>query len=165
MIVKSAVFPQCGIHKFTWTSAEGKTYSQIDHNWIDRRRHSSILVVRSFRAIDCDTDPLSVGGKFRERLAVSKETTHRFHMDRFNLKKLNEVQGKEQYCVEISNRFAGLQNLDAESDNIRAWETVRENIKISAKESLGYYELKKHQPWFEEGCSKLIDQRKQTRFQ
>jgi hypothetical protein len=29
------------------------------------------------------------------------------------------------------------------------WETIRENIKISAKESLGYYELKKHKPWFD----------------
>jgi hypothetical protein len=26
-------------------------------------------------------------------------------MERFNLKKLDEVEGKEQYPVEISNRF------------------------------------------------------------
>jgi hypothetical protein len=26
-------------------------------------------------------------------------------MQRFNLKKLNEVEGKEQYRVEVSNRF------------------------------------------------------------
>jgi hypothetical protein len=26
---------------------------------------------------------------------------------------------------------------------------VRENIKISAKECLGCYELKKHKPWFD----------------
>jgi hypothetical protein len=32
-------------------------------------------------------------------------------MERFNLRKLNEVEGKEQYCVEISNRFAALENL------------------------------------------------------
>jgi hypothetical protein len=32
-------------------------------------------------------------------------------------------------------------------------------MKISAKQSLGYYELKKHKPWFNEGCSKLSDQR------
>jgi hypothetical protein len=44
--------------------------------------------------------------KFRERLAVSKQTAHRVNMERFNLKKLNEVEGKEQYCVEILNRFA-----------------------------------------------------------
>jgi hypothetical protein len=35
-------------------------------------------------------------------------------MERFNLKKLNEVEGKEQYRVEISNRFAALENLDTE---------------------------------------------------
>jgi hypothetical protein len=71
-------------------------------------------------------------------------------MDRFNLKKLKKV--KQQYCVETSNKFAALENLDTEEDINRAWETVGENIKISAKESLGYYELKKHKPWFEEGC-------------
>jgi hypothetical protein len=37
--------------------------------------------------------------KVRERLAVSKRATHRVHMERFNLKKLNEIDGKEQYCT------------------------------------------------------------------
>jgi hypothetical protein len=46
-------------------------------------------------------------------------------VERFNLKKLNEVEGKEQYRVEISNRFAALENLDTEVDINRAWGTVR----------------------------------------
>jgi hypothetical protein len=37
-------------------------------------------------------------------------------MERFNLKKLNEVEGKEQYRFEISNRFVALENLYAEVD-------------------------------------------------
>ncbi|PNF22033.1 hypothetical protein B7P43_G10579 [Cryptotermes secundus] len=86
-----------------------------------------------------------------------QKSTHRLHMERVNLKKLNEVEGKEQYCIEISNRFAALENLDTEVDVNKAWETIRENIKMSAKESLGYYEPKKHKPWFDEGCSKLLD--------
>jgi hypothetical protein len=49
-------------------------------------------------------------------------------MERFNLKILNEVEGKEQYRVEISNRFSALENLDTEVDIKSAWETVRENI-------------------------------------
>jgi hypothetical protein len=36
-----------------------------------------------------------VVAKVRERLAMSKETTHRVHTERFNLKKLREVEGKE----------------------------------------------------------------------
>jgi hypothetical protein len=29
-------------------------------------------------------------------------------MKRFNLKNVNEVEGKEEYCAEVSNRFAAL---------------------------------------------------------
>jgi hypothetical protein len=64
-------------------------------------------------------------------------------MERFNLK-LNEVEGKEKYCVEVSNRFAALEDLDAEVEINIIWETIREDIKISVKEVLGYYELKHH---------------------
>jgi hypothetical protein len=63
-------------------------------------------------------------------------------MERFNLKKLNEVEGKEKYHIEVSNWFAALDDLDAEVEINTIWETIRENTKISAKESLGYYELK-----------------------
>jgi hypothetical protein len=76
--------------------------------------------------------------KVRERLVVSEQTRQRVNMKNFNLKKLNEVEGKEQYLVEISNSFAALENLDNEVCINRAWETIRENIKISAKENLGY---------------------------
>jgi hypothetical protein len=65
-------------------------------------------------------------------------------MERFNFKKLNKVEGKEQYLVEISNKFAALGNLISEVVIKRTCETIGEHIKISAKESLGYHELKKH---------------------
>jgi hypothetical protein len=70
--------------------------------------------------MDCNTDHYLVVAKVRDRLAVSKRTTHRVHMERFNHEKLNEVEGKEQYCVEISNRFAALLNLVTEVDIDRA---------------------------------------------
>jgi hypothetical protein len=40
-----------------------------------------------------------------------------------------------------------LGDLDADVEINNIWETIRENIKISAKEILGYYELKKHKIW------------------
>jgi hypothetical protein len=45
-------------------------------------------------------------------------------MERLNLKKLNHVQGKEQFCVEVSNRFAALEDLDAEVKSNCAWGTI-----------------------------------------
>jgi hypothetical protein len=62
-------------------------------------------------AADSDTDHYLVVAKVRERLQESKQTMHRVHMERFNLKKLNEIEGKEQYRFEISNMFAAFENL------------------------------------------------------
>jgi hypothetical protein len=45
LVVKSTMFPHQNIHKYTWTSPDGKTHDQIDHVLIDRRWHSSILDV------------------------------------------------------------------------------------------------------------------------
>jgi hypothetical protein len=57
------MFPHRNIHKYTWTSTDGKTHNQTDHILIDRRRHS-------FRAADCDSVMVA---KVRERLAVNKQ--------------------------------------------------------------------------------------------
>jgi hypothetical protein len=77
--------------------------------------------------------------KVRERLAVNKQRSQRFDMERFNLKKLNDVEGKEQFRAEVSNRFAALEDFNAEVDINSVWEIIRENIKISAKERVGYF--------------------------
>jgi hypothetical protein len=84
-------------------------------------------------------------------------------MERFHFKKLNEVQGKEKYRAEVSNRFAALEDLDTKVDINSAWETIIENIQFRSK-SPGRYELKEHKPWFDEGCPKLLHQRKKTRL-
>jgi hypothetical protein len=40
---------------------------------------------------------------FWERLAEDKQRSHGYHMERFNFKKLNQVEDKEQYCVDVRN--------------------------------------------------------------
>ena len=36
LVVKSMMFPHRNIHKYTWTSASGKTHKQIEHICVDR---------------------------------------------------------------------------------------------------------------------------------
>jgi hypothetical protein len=95
------MFPHRNINKYTWTTPDGKPHKQIDHILVDRRRHSNVLDVRSLKAADCDSDHYLVVAKVRERLAVNRQRSHRFNMERFNLKKLNQVGDKEQFRVEV----------------------------------------------------------------
>jgi hypothetical protein len=62
--------------------------------------------------------PLFGRGKVRERLAVKKQTTQRFHIVWFNLKKLNEVEDKDRSVTKSNIRLAALENRDAEVQNI-----------------------------------------------
>jgi endonuclease/exonuclease/phosphatase family metal-dependent hydrolase len=61
--LKSTMFPHRNIHKYTQMSPDGKTKNQIDHILVDRRRHSNVLDIRSYRAADCDTDHYQVVAK------------------------------------------------------------------------------------------------------
>ena len=68
-------------------------------------------------------------------MAVSKQEAQRFHGERFNLRKLNELEVEKKYQIEITNRFVALENLNDDEDINWAWENTKENIKTSAKES------------------------------
>jgi hypothetical protein len=85
-------------------------------------------------------------------------------MDKFNLKKLNEGEVKEQYQVATKNKFSALENLDDNGGINRAWNAIRKKTKISARQSIGHCESKHHKPCFDDECSELVYQRKQTRL-
>jgi hypothetical protein len=75
--------------------------------------------------------------KLRERISVSK-------------------QARQKYDLE---------SLDESFDINNEWENTKENITTSAKDNLRYHRLKHNKPWFDDGCSKLIDERKQAKLQ
>jgi hypothetical protein len=106
-----------------------------------------------------------VVAKLRERLAVSKQDAQKFHGKKFNLRKLNEPEVKNMYQIDITNMFAALENLKTDEDVNMSWERIKENIKASAKESLGLHKLKQYKPWFDQECLGFLDQRKQTKLQ
>jgi hypothetical protein len=57
-------------------------------------------------------------------LAVKKHAAQKFDGVRFNLRKLNDLVVRKQYQIEITNRFASLENVSEDEDINRAWENI-----------------------------------------
>jgi hypothetical protein len=142
------MFLHRNIHKYTWNSPDGKTHNQIDHILIDKRWPSSIVDIQGLKRGDCDNDHYLVVAKLRETMVVSKQAAQNFNGERFNGRKLSELEVRKQYQIKISNRFAAIKNLNDSKEIYRVWDNINENIKRSAKRSLGLHELKQHNLWF-----------------
>jgi hypothetical protein len=61
-----------------------------------------------------------VVAKVRDRFAVSKQAAQKFDEGRVNLRKLNELEVREQYQLEISNKTAAVENLSGSEEINRA---------------------------------------------
>jgi hypothetical protein len=72
------------------------------------------------------------------------------------------VKVKEHCQFKTWNSFAALENFGGNVDIIMALESIKENMKMLFKLSLGYYKLKQHKSWLDEECSEVLDQRKQN---
>jgi len=102
-------------HKDTWTSADEKTHNQIDHVLINRRRNSNVVNVQSFEELIVILTVMWWLRKFdRDYFFVNKRC--RTFIWSELIPKNDDVVFKEQYQVEISNRLAGLENLDDDDD-------------------------------------------------
>ena len=71
----------------------------------------SVLGVQSFRGDDCGTDHCLVVANVRERWAVIKQAAQKLYGERFNVRKLNELEVWKQYRIEITEIFTALENL------------------------------------------------------
>jgi len=66
-----------------------------------------------------------VAAKVREILAVGKKAAPSFDGERFNLKKLNELEFRKQNQIEITNKYAALDILRNDEDIIRTWDNIK----------------------------------------
>jgi hypothetical protein len=53
------------------------------------------------------------------------------------------------YQVTVTDKSAVMEILENNGDISRAWDSIRENIKGLAQESLGHCESKHHETWFD----------------
>jgi hypothetical protein len=70
--------------------------------------------------------------------------SHKFDLEKLNLRQLNELKVRKQYHINITKRSAAWENLSDSEDIQRDWENIKDHFKISAKGSLHPSELKQH---------------------
>jgi hypothetical protein len=100
-----------------------------------------------------------------EILAVNKHPAWKFEVERFNLRKLSELEVTKECHIKISNRLADLEELNDGEDINRAWESIEKNNKSLGKESVGLYVSKQHNPWFDEEYVRSLNEGMQTKTQ
>jgi len=49
-------------------------------------------------------------------LTANKQAAHNFDVERFNVRKLNELEVRKQYQIKILNRFVVMENLNDRDD-------------------------------------------------
>jgi hypothetical protein len=79
------------------------------------------------------------------------------YMERFKLKKLNDVEVKEQSRVKTPNRFAALENVNTDDDN----DDDDVDVDISRLGKVLEYKSFSHR---ESRLLKLLDERKQAKL-
>ena len=61
----------------------------------------------------------------REKFAVRKQAAEKSDGPRFDLRKLNDPEVSKQYQIEITNRFAALENVSEDEDINMVWENIK----------------------------------------
>ena len=67
--------------------------------------------------------------KIRERLALSTRAAQQFDGEIFYLRKLNELEVRKQYQIDISNRLAALEIINDSKDINRASENIKRDYQ------------------------------------
>ena len=108
--VRSTMFPHKDIHKETWYSAEGRTVNQIDHILISNRFRSAITDIRALRGPDIGPDHNLLKINFQVKLKVKTGT--KYNEKRKMVHIFQNPKSKQEYSIEINNKFEILENLD-----------------------------------------------------
>jgi len=104
MIIGSTFHPHKDIHKITWRSSDGVTFSQIDHLLIDRRHKSNLMDVRSYRGANIDSDHYLVTVRLRARISNHKQVIG-IRTIKYNVSILTSSEVAEQYRQQIEEKL------------------------------------------------------------
>ena len=131
--ISSTTFPHKNIHKETWYSADGRTANQIDHVLISNRFRSAVTDIRALRGLDIGSDHSLLKTDFKVKLRVKAGNTYKEKRKIVNIFQI--PKWKQEYAIEIHNRFETLTNMEDDDDVDKTIDGKWENVKTIIKET------------------------------
>ncbi|XP_052080696.1 craniofacial development protein 2-like [Mytilus californianus] len=159
LVIGGSLFPQKNIHKETWESPDGRTKNQIDHIMISQRWRSSLQDVRVMRGADISSDHHHSIAKVKIKLAKGTKVEQK--RIKYNVEKLKDLHLKDQFQIELRNRFEVLKDVpDLDMNN--EWKVERDIIKEVCEDVLGRKTNKK-KDWISHGTWDKVEERRKMK--
>ena len=142
VVIGGSIFTHKRIHKTTWVSTDHVTENQIDHICIGKRFRRSLQDVRVKRGADVASDHHLLVARLKLKLKKNwLETATKRR--KYNVGLLKDPQTREEYKLNLANKFQVLQELhDEESDLNSQWQNTKKTLTSTCQEVVG---LKKQQ--------------------
>ncbi|XP_078381473.1 uncharacterized protein LOC144664241 [Oculina patagonica] len=173
LAITSTMFPHKDVHKYTWTSPDGQHHNQIDHVAIRSRFKRSVQDTRTYRGADVGSDHNLVISKVKLRLnstGKKQEGTIRYEKS-----KLRAPEVRQQFQLELRNRFSILQTTDQNDRDTdghqnsepsdpassikQRWQKIKNTYTETAMNVLGR-RRKKCQSWISTESWRKIEERR-----
>ena len=143
----------------------GRTANQMDHVLISNRFKSAITDIEALRGPHIGSDHNLLKINFKVKLRV--ETGNKYNEKRKMVNIFQTSKWKQEYTIEINNKFEILENLDDEDsmDINEKWGNIKTIIKETKQQltekDKGTETLKNK--WYDEECKFSIEEMKKAR--
>ena len=167
LVIGGTLFKHRDIHKLTWISPNGHDCNQIDHIIVNGRYKRSLLDTRAMRGADANSDHHLVLARLKLKLCrVKRERKDGRKL--YDTMKLRDQQIKEQFRIEVRNRFEALANNEDDSnedDSIEhGWSQFKKVYSESAEAVLGERRRIKSD-WISAETYRRMEERRQIKEQ
>ena len=163
MAITTTQFPHKDVHKYTWTSPDGRSRNQIDHIAINGKFRSSITDARTYRGADVASDHNLVMCKLTLKLSKVKKDSS--GVRKFDTSKLRDKAVRDKFTLELRNRFSCLEVEDdqeqAEPDETeveKTWTNFKDVYNKTAEKVLGF-RRRKMKPWISTDSWRHVEER------
>ncbi|KAL7726621.1 hypothetical protein ACLKA6_010486 [Drosophila palustris] len=155
LVIGGSVFPHKEIHKYTWTSPNGRTRNQIDHICISKNWRRSLTDVRNKRGASIDSDHELIVGTIQIKLkrrqhAAATNRGSATRPPRFNLYRLDDATISARMTSTLRNQITTQEELP--------WEHACSTLRQIAEEIIGTQQRRRSN-WISERTWELISRR------